>query len=333
MPLLTEADIAKARDNAIRIQKAYKLKQTEERVEDLLTRQRDVEMAHINTGEIVASKADDVTDARRAVTERENELLNEAQGDALMAAQDVDRIKGLIAIREGELSTAIENETIDVPVPDTRTKAEVEAAGQDPELDHSTVIQKPRYTTAKGKATELSVRKASDEPLKALKTELKIVQGKATEPKTAGERNRLLATVAGSDEPLKVFKGELAKAEAAHAEARLAEKKARVEFNALNRDYNSLMRLMELKAATMRALVGFELETPPMETAPTVAGLSTGATTVTAPAPVVAEAAPVYTPPVAPAPDPVPPVAPAGIVAPEPDAAAPPPLPPVALVG
>lgn len=245
MPIITPSELAAAKENAGRIQKAYKLKQTEDRIEALLAGQRQTEQTYLDTAEAINAATDRVNEAKAAVVERENELLNEAMGDALMAGQEVERLNAAIATRENEILQAIKDEVM-----------------PDPKNAEASV---PRYMTSTGQKTEHANRKKVDETLIKLKADLKEAKAKSTEPKSAADRNRLLATIAGTDDTLKILKGQLANEEAALVDVKLAANKARVEYNAMNREYNSLLRLIELKAATMRALVGFELETPPLD--------------------------------------------------------------------
>jgi hypothetical protein len=246
MSIVHSADaFAEAQARAKRIQKAYGLREIEQAIDEILARQVATEEAYLNSGEIVARHGERVAEVKSAVKLRESELLNEAMGASQVVGQQIEAVKDTIKAREAEIMQEIEGETI-----------------QDPKKPDDPDARIGRYMTSTGRKTEHGVRKSNDEKLAQLKKQLKELESQKVEPASAAEKNRIIAQAAAGDAELQGLKGELAAEEARMAEAQIAANKAKAAFNALQREYHLTLRRLDLRAATMRALAGFELDVP-----------------------------------------------------------------------
>lgn len=289
--ILTEAQMAYARQCATQIATGLKLAEVENKAIEISQQQRSVEANYVAAQEAADQASDRAKEVRSKIAERESAILAGITNGASHLVEQATELRGMIKSRE---ETLLSEQKADVETWKQAVK------DREDELQKATVEEtvpvdpanpdgerKPKHTNQNQRNAAFTAAKKSDDQLASLKESLKNaeagvkagvtddeqintwrqtlkgIESTKVDLTTASARALALKQHGANDEELTLLRAELANVEAAEKQSAGVARQWKTEYNALTRDYHLTVARLQLKAAIVANLGGFELHPQP----------------------------------------------------------------------
>lgn len=281
--IVTEEQLAAARQSHVRLEGAYQVAELVNRAQNVLATQRQVEADYLADRNAEEEAQNLVKESLAAIAAREGEILAHVLAGAAAAKEGIATLRA--QLKEAEAKSEVDAKARGVEAEALLKTMEEEAQAailnEQVEKDGAPGIMVARYTNQNMRNAAFTAWKKENAAYLALKDEAKALkkggtftppadlvarlaelEAAPTEPKTAAERNALLARHAAGDPELDGLKAQLAGRQHAAAEAQVKANGSRVAYNALVREHSLTQALVYLTASRIFALGGLTLQPP-----------------------------------------------------------------------